>query len=75
MPSTNIPKDGGARRKQTLIRRAYELGKCPGIKMALFIRRQGKITTYQSIDDESWWPVMAEIVCLIFLQIKYITNK
>ena len=58
----NTPSDGGARRKKTLIRKAHQLGKCSGFEVALFIRQRDKITTYQSIDHESWWPVMAEIV-------------
>ena len=62
--ANNTPSDGGARRKKTLIRKAHQLGKFPGFEVALFIRQRGKITTYQSIDHESWWPVMAEIVCV-----------
>ncbi|KAH8746825.1 hypothetical protein F5882DRAFT_422674 [Hyaloscypha sp. PMI_1271] len=59
--ANNTPSDGGARRKKTLIRKAHQLGKCSGFEVALFIRQRDKITTYQSIDHESWWPIMAEI--------------
>jgi hypothetical protein len=49
-------------RKNTLIKKAYELGQVPGFEVALFVRRRGQITTFRSIDDESWWPLKAEIV-------------
>ncbi|PMD60267.1 uncharacterized protein K444DRAFT_528830 [Hyaloscypha bicolor E] len=52
----------GTRRKKTLIKKAHELGKFFGFEVALVIRKQGKITTYQSIDHESWWPTKAEMV-------------
>jgi hypothetical protein len=63
--ANNTLSDEGARRKKTLIKKAHQLGKCSGFKVALFIRQRDEITTYQSIDHESWWPVMAEIVYVI----------
>jgi hypothetical protein len=43
LSAKNTSKDGGAGRKQTLIKRAHELGKCPGIEVALFIRHRCKL--------------------------------
>jgi hypothetical protein len=63
MVSANItPSDGGARRKKRLIKKAHHFKKCSGFEVALFIRQRDKIITYQSIDHESWWPVMAEVI-------------
>jgi len=49
-------------RKGTLFKKAYELGQVPGFEVALFVQRRGQITTFRSIDDESWWLLKAEIV-------------
>ncbi|KAH6662964.1 hypothetical protein B0J14DRAFT_495345, partial [Halenospora varia] len=49
------------RRKETLIKKAYELGEFDGIDVALFIRKHGQYTTYKSKDHTSWPPSMAEI--------------
>lgn len=38
------------------------LGEVPGFRIALFISRRGRVTTYRSIDDVSWWPGKADIV-------------
>jgi len=45
-----------------MIKKAYELGEIPGFEVALFVRRRGQITTFRSINDESWWPLKVEIV-------------
>lgn len=47
---------------KTAIKKLHELGQFPGFEVAAVIRKQGKITTYQSIDHESWWPTLAEMV-------------
>jgi hypothetical protein len=62
MTSIRNRQKGGSRRKVTFVKKAYELGRIPGYEVALFIRKGGRITTYRSIDDESWWPHWAEIV-------------
>jgi hypothetical protein len=49
----------------TLINKANELGKFPGFEVALIIRKRGKITTFQSIEDDSCWPTMVELVGVI----------
>jgi hypothetical protein len=52
------------RRKDTLFKKAYELGKYAGVDVALIIRQNGRFFTYRSIDHESWPPSMKEIVRL-----------
>ena len=50
------------RRKDTLIKKAYELGEFDGIDLALIICKHGRYTTYRSRDDVSWPLSRAEIV-------------
>jgi hypothetical protein len=59
-------KKGASGRKNTLLKKSHELGQVPGYEVALFIRRKGQVTTYRSsmIDNESWWPLKAEIASL-----------
>ncbi|PVH69372.1 hypothetical protein DL98DRAFT_598696 [Cadophora sp. DSE1049] len=61
MAKRRNPYKGASGRKDTLVKKAHELGELPGFEVALFIRRRGRVTTYRSIDDESWWPVKADI--------------
>ncbi|KAH8585594.1 hypothetical protein B0O99DRAFT_530448 [Bisporella sp. PMI_857] len=49
------------RRKNTLIKKAYELGKFDGIDVALIICKHGRYTTYKSRNHASWPPSRAEI--------------
>ena len=56
---------GSSGRQKTLVKKAHKLGQLPGFEVALFIRRRGRVTAYRSIDDESWWPVKADIVSRI----------
>jgi hypothetical protein len=62
MTKRRNPYKGTSGRKNTLVKKAHELGQLPGFEVALFIRRRGRVTAYRSIDDESWWPVKADIV-------------
>ena len=62
MVETRNPFKGASGRKKTVIKKMYELGKIPGFEVALFIRRRGRVTTYRSSNDESWWPSKADIV-------------
>ncbi|CZT10245.1 uncharacterized protein RAG0_14779 [Rhynchosporium agropyri] len=55
------PCKGASGRKRTLVKKAHELGDLPGFEVALFVRRRGRVTAYRSVDDESWWPVKADI--------------
>ena len=52
------------RRKKTVLKKIYELGKYDGIDVALIIRQNGRFFTYRSIDHESWPPSIKEIVRL-----------
>ncbi len=55
------------RRKETLIKKVYELGKDYGVDVALILRQNSRYFTYRSIDLESWppsMPSMKEIVRL-----------
>ena len=65
MAKRRNPYKGISGRKKTLVKKAHKLGQLPGVEVALFIRRRGRVTAYRSIDDESWWPVKADIVSRI----------
>ena len=54
--------EGINRRKDTLIKKAYELGELDGIDVALIICKHGRYTTYRSRDHASWPPSIVEIV-------------
>jgi hypothetical protein len=54
--------EGINRRKDTLIKKAYELGNLDGIDAALIICKHGRYTIYRSRDHASWPPSIAEIV-------------
>jgi hypothetical protein len=54
--------EGINRRIETLITKAYELGKFDGIEVALIICKHGQYSTYKSRGHASWPPSMAEIV-------------
>ncbi|TVY20226.1 hypothetical protein LARI1_G001644 [Lachnellula arida] len=53
--------EGLNKRKNTLVKKAYELGEFDGIDVALIICKHGRYTTYRSKDYASWPPSMAEI--------------
>jgi hypothetical protein len=57
------------RRKETLLKKAYELGKDYGVDVALIIRQNGQFFTYRSLDLKSWPPSMKEIVRLFVVLI------
>jgi len=63
--------EGINRRKDTLIKKAYELGEFDGIDIALIICKQGRYTTYRSRDQVSWPPSIAEIVSKETVGLKY----
>ena len=52
------------RRKETLLKKVYELGKDYGVDVALILRQNGQYFTYRSIEHESWPPSMKDIVRL-----------
>jgi putative salt-induced outer membrane protein YdiY len=54
--------EGINRRKDTLMKKAYELGEFDGIDIALIICKYGRYITYRSRDHTSWPPSIAEIV-------------
>lgn len=54
--------EGINRRKDTLIKKAYELEEFDGIDVALIICKHGRYTTYRSRDHALWPPSIAEIV-------------
>ncbi|PVH71246.1 hypothetical protein DL98DRAFT_540193 [Cadophora sp. DSE1049] len=53
--------EGINRRKETLIKKAYELGELDGIEVALIICKYGRYTTYSSNGYALRLPSMAEI--------------
>ena len=66
--------EGLNRRKDTLIKKAYELGEFDGIDVALIIFKHSRYTTYRSRDYASWPPSMAEIVSKALASLKYTTS-
>jgi len=54
--------EGISSRKDTLIKKAYELGEFDGVDVTLITCKHGRYTTYRSKDDASWPPSIAEIV-------------
>lgn len=57
---------------ETLIKKAYELGECDGMDVALIICKHDRYTTYRSSDHASWPPSIVEMVsraiaCLTFM--------
>src|SRR5277367_1264238 len=66
--------EGLNRRKDTLIKKAYELREFDGIDVALIICKHGRYTTYRSRDHASWPPSMAEIVSKAIACLKYTTG-
>jgi hypothetical protein len=54
--------EGINRRKDILVKKAFELGEFDGIDVALIICKYGRYTTYRSRDYISWQPSFAEIV-------------
>jgi len=54
--------EGINRRKDTLVKKAHELGEFDGVDVALIIRKHGRYTTYRSRDHKTWPLSMAEIV-------------
>ncbi|KAF8847281.1 hypothetical protein BDZ45DRAFT_781623 [Acephala macrosclerotiorum] len=53
--------EGINRRIETLITKAYEIGKFDGVDVALTICKHGQYTTYKSKVHASWPPSIAEI--------------
>jgi hypothetical protein len=66
--------EGISRRKDTLIKKAYELGEFDGIDVALIICKHGRYTTYRSRDHASWPPSIAEIVSKAITCLKCMTS-
>jgi hypothetical protein len=54
--------EGINRRKDTSVKKAYELGEFDGVDVVLIICKHGRYTTYRSRDHASWPPSMTEIV-------------
>jgi hypothetical protein len=54
------------RRKETLFKKVYKLGKYDGVNVALILRQNGQYFTYRSINLESWPPSIKEIIRLYY---------
>ena len=50
------------RRKNTLFKKAYELGQLPDVEVAVIIRANGRYYTYRSTEQASWPPDIEQIV-------------
>jgi hypothetical protein len=67
--------DNLGRRKKTLLRKVYELGKYYDVDVALIIRQNGQFTPYRSIDLKSFPPSMKEIVRVYLFYLFIHTNS
>ena len=63
--------EGINRRKETLVKKAFELGEFDGIDVALIICKYGRYTTYRPRDYVSRQPSFAEIVSRVAVYFKY----
>jgi hypothetical protein len=64
------------RRKKTLLKKVYELGKYYDVDVALIIRQNGQFITYRSIDLESFLLSIKEIVRVyIFIHLTILISK
>jgi hypothetical protein len=54
--------EGINRRKDTLIKKVYELGQFEGIDIVLIICKYGRYTIYRSRDYKIWLLLIVEIV-------------
>ncbi|KAH9215280.1 hypothetical protein DL95DRAFT_501201 [Leptodontidium sp. 2 PMI_412] len=59
--------EGINRRKDTLVKKAFELGEFDGIDVALIICKYGRYTTYKSRDYVSRQPSFAEMLSKILI--------
>jgi len=55
------------KRKNSLFKKAYELGMLCNVDVAVIVRKNGRYFTYRSINQETWPPAMKEIVSLYHL--------
>ena len=58
----NANTKGMWRRKKTLMKKAFELGTFPGVDVAVFVYKRGRLDTFMSTDRTSWPPTKEEIV-------------
>ena len=63
--------EGINRRKETLVKKAFELGEFDGIDVALIICKYGRYTTYRSSGYASRQPSFAEIVSRAIACLRY----
>ena len=63
--------EGINRRKDTLVKTAFELGEFDGVDVALIICKYGRYTTYRPRDYVSRQPSFAEIVSRVAVYFKY----
>ncbi len=63
--------EGINRRKETLVKKAFELGEFNGIEVALLICKHGQYTTYRSRGYVSRQPSFADIVSRAIACLRY----
>jgi hypothetical protein len=66
--------EGLNKRKDILIKKAYELGEFDSIDVALIICKYGRYITYRSRGHASWPPSIAKIVSKTIACLKYTTG-
>ena len=62
------------RRKDTLIKKAYELGEFDSINVALIIYKYGRYTIYRSRNHALWPPFIKEIISEVVSYLIYTTS-
>ncbi|KAM3069104.1 hypothetical protein ACMFMG_010629 [Clarireedia jacksonii] len=48
-------------RKNTLFKKAYELGKIDGVEIAIFVFHRNQLFTYKSLENDSWPPSLDDM--------------
>ena len=62
------------KRKHSLFKKAYELGKLCDADVAVIVRINSRFYTYRSTDKKSWPPSMEQIVSTALFNIKFDTD-
>jgi hypothetical protein len=61
--------------RNTLLKKAYELGKVCNVDVAVILYKNGRYLTYRSTDKESWLPCIKQIVSSIPLYLLPSSNQ
>jgi hypothetical protein len=62
------------RRKESFIRKAFELGELYNVNIVVIICKNGRYFTYRLIEDESWLLTIKELISLYSCSYNNITS-